>query len=87
MTARTTTTTTTTTKTPVLLWSEQGQIGCALPGHAPYTGSDTWAFDGWRKITPGEAAAFQREVGRPPSCETCDTIARRQSDKPGRASA
>jgi hypothetical protein len=22
-----------------LVWSEQGQVGCTLPGHAPYRGS------------------------------------------------
>ena len=27
-----------TTETPRLLWSERGQIGCKLPGHAPYRG-------------------------------------------------
>ena len=68
---------TTATTTPQrLLWSEQGQIGCPLRGHAPYSGSDTFVFERWRAITPREAAAFEREVGRPPACETCAAIAR-----------
>lgn len=75
------TTTKTTTKTPILYWSERGQIGCALPGHAPYRGSDTWTGERWKKLTPREAAEFEREVGSPPSCETCDAIARRARDE------
>ncbi|MFN0009313.1 MAG: hypothetical protein ACKVXR_15525 [Planctomycetota bacterium] len=66
-----------TTTKPTLYWSERGQIGCATPGHAPYVGTDTWVWERWKKITPREAAQFEREVGRPPSCETCDAIARR----------
>ena len=31
---------TTTTTKPDLYWNERGQTGCALPGHAPYRGSD-----------------------------------------------
>lgn len=61
---------------PILFWSERGQIGCATPGHAPYTGSDTWVWERWKKITPREAGQFEREVRRPPSCETCAAIAR-----------
>jgi hypothetical protein len=66
----------TTTKTPHLLWSERGAIGCSIPGHAPYRNSDTWIWERWKRITPREAGAFEREVGRRPSCETCDAIAR-----------
>jgi len=67
---------TTTTAKPDLFWSERGAIGCATPGHAPFPGTDTFFFERWRRITPREAAAFAREVGRRPSCETCDAIAR-----------
>jgi hypothetical protein len=69
-------TTNATTTTPVLYMSERGQIGCSLPTHAPYRGTDTWAWERWQAITPREAAEFEREVGRPPSCEACDAIAR-----------
>jgi hypothetical protein len=69
---------TTTTKKPELLWSERGQTGCSLPGHAPYRGSDTWVWERWRKVTPREAAAFERELGRPIACECCEAIARRE---------
>jgi hypothetical protein len=44
--------------TPTLLWNERGQIGCELPGHAPHKGSDTWRFEHWKKIPPGE---FRKE--------------------------
>jgi len=68
--------TTTTTTKPLLYVSERGQIGCALPGHAPYPGTDTWVWERWNPITPREAAEFEREIGRPPVCETCAAIAR-----------
>lgn len=74
-------TTSATAKHPILYWSERGQIGCALPGHAPYRGTDTWVWERWKQITPSEAAEFVREVGRLPSCETCDAIARRALEK------
>jgi hypothetical protein len=70
------TTTNTTTTKPLLYWSERGQIGCAISTHAPYRGTDTWLWERWKAITPREATSFEREVGRPPSCETCDAIAR-----------
>jgi hypothetical protein len=54
-----------------LVWSEQGQVGCTLPGHAPYRGSDTYYFERWRVMKPAEIAAWTRDVGRPPACETC----------------
>ena len=41
---------TTTTTKPDLYWNERGQTGCALPGHAPYRGSDTWRFEHWKKV-------------------------------------
>ena len=75
--------TTTNATKPTLYWSERGQIGCAQPGHAPYRGSDTWVWERWKKITPREAAEFEREVRRPPSCETCDAIARRSAEAMG----
>ena len=64
------------TTTHTIYWNERGQIGCAIPGHAPYRGSDTWVWERWKAITPREATEFEREVGRPPSCETCDAITR-----------
>jgi hypothetical protein len=54
-----------------LVWSEQGQVGCTLPGHAPYRGSDTWRWERWRVMKPAEIEAWTRDVGRPPACETC----------------
>jgi hypothetical protein len=71
-----TTTNATKTTKPLVYMSERGQIGCPLPGHAPYPGTDTWTWERWRKITPREAAEFEREIGRPPSFETCTAIAR-----------
>ncbi len=62
---------------PTLLWSEDGQIGCTLPTHAPFPGSDTWRSGRWRPITAREALDFEAEVGRAPACETCAAIARR----------
>jgi len=73
----TTMTSKTATMTPRLLWSEHGAIGCELPGHAPYPGSDTYVWERWRRITPREAAEFEREVGRPPACEACLADSRR----------
>lgn len=64
------------TTTPRLRWSERGQIGCELPGHAPYQGTDTWIWERWKKITPREVAEFERELGHPPECEACAAIAR-----------
>ena len=60
-----------------ILWDESGRIGCDLPGHAPFKGTDTWRSGRWRVITRVEAEAFEREVGHAPACETCAAIARR----------
>ena len=69
---------TTITKTkPQLLWNERGRVGCSIPGHAPYRGTDTWIWERWTRVTPAEATQFQREVGRPIACEACAAIARR----------
>jgi hypothetical protein len=69
-----------TTKTkPVLLWNERGQIGCTKSTHSPHRGSDTWVSERWRVITRNQADEFEREVGHPPSCETCSAIARSQT--------
>lgn len=62
-----------------LLWSEEGEIGCAEPTHAPYAGSDTWRTGRWREMTLRERVDFEAEVGRPPACETCMAIARSRS--------
>jgi hypothetical protein len=69
------------TTKPTLLWSERGQIGCTLPGHAPYRGTDTWIWERWKKLTRRETAEFERDVGRAPSCECCDAIARRAQEE------
>jgi hypothetical protein len=61
--------------TTTLYMDAGGEIEC--DEHAPYPGSDTRVFGGWRPITKREAAEFERDVGRPPSCETCMAIARR----------
>ena len=61
-----------------LFWDDRGEIECAE--HAPPRGSDTWWLDRWRAIKAAEAAGFQREVGRPPRCETCAAIERRQEE-------
>ncbi len=70
---------TTTTTRLELFWSERGRVGCSIPGHAPYQGTDTWVWERWKKVTPREAAQFEREVGRPIACEVCASIARRES--------
>ena len=72
----------TTTTNPDLYWNERGQIGCELPGHAPYRGSDTYVWERWKRITPAQAEAFERELGRAPRCETCAAIARRKETGP-----
>ena len=63
------------TSTARLYLSESGRIECLE--HAPYPGTDTWRWDDWRALTPVEACAFERDLGRPPACETCAAIARR----------
>jgi hypothetical protein len=68
----------TTTKTAKLLWNEDGQIGCTLPGHAPYPDSDTWRSGRWRPITLNERVDFEAEVGHAPECELCAAGARRE---------
>jgi hypothetical protein len=55
------------TTAPTLLWSERGQIGCTLPGHAPHEGSDTWRFEHWKKLPEGTL----NEDGQPFACELC----------------
>ena len=64
------------TKSPKLVWNERGQIGCTIPGHAPYRGTDTWIWERWKAVTPREAAEFESDVGRPPACEVCAATAR-----------
>jgi hypothetical protein len=68
-----------------LVWSEQGQVGCTLPGHAPYRGTDTWRFERWRVMKPAEIDAWTPDVGRPPACETCaadERVARKVEGQP-----
>ena len=66
----------TTTKRTKLLWNERGQIGCALPGHAPHEGSDTWVWERWRPLTLNERVDFAAELGHAPECEVCAARAR-----------
>jgi hypothetical protein len=61
-----------------LLISEGGEIACER--HAPYAGSDTRVLGRWRAMRTTERVDFQAEVGRPPSCETCDAVARRHDE-------
>jgi hypothetical protein len=69
----------TTTKTTKLLWNERGQIGCALTGHAPHRGHDTWIWERWRPITLNEHVDFAAEVGHAPECESYAVRGRRAS--------
>lgn len=63
------------TKTTTTLFaSEDGRFGC-LP-HAPFPGSDTWFSEGWHTATKTKMHAFEREIRRPPECETCVAIRR-----------
>jgi hypothetical protein len=82
--AETPTTEAKTEATPTLLWNERGQIGCTLPGHAPHKGSDTWRFEHWKKIPPGE---FRKEGSTvfglrdaPLVCEVCKAGERASGD-------
>jgi hypothetical protein len=63
-----------------LYWSERGAISCAE--HAPYRGSDTWNWERWTTLKRADAAAFERELGRAPACETCVAIERRREVQP-----
>lgn len=56
---------------PALCWSEDGVVGCDLPGHAPYRGSDTWRRERWKTITPKVAAEIIRQDGKMVECECC----------------
>ena len=58
-----------TSKPPALFWDEQGRVSCAE--HAPYRGTDTWHFDGWRRMRPSNIAAFAAESGMAVECEVC----------------
>jgi len=64
----------TTNAPPTLFASERGEFSC-LP-HAPFPGTDTWHHDRWHALTKGEAAQFEREIGRAPACETCTALSR-----------
>jgi hypothetical protein len=65
---------------PDALYMDQGgRIECLE--HAPYVGSDTWIWNDWRPITRREAQAFERDVGRAPTCDTCAAIARRAAEQ------
>ncbi len=57
-----------------LMWDTRGEIAC--DAHAPYAGSDSRVWGGWRAITKREAIEFAREVGRPVECETCRAMKR-----------
>ena len=62
-----------------LLWSEDGKIGCERKGHAPAKGTDTFRRGRWREPTLAECIAFAGEIGRWPTCETCDAEKRRKT--------
>jgi len=66
-------------KKPTLVWSEDGQIGCTLPTHAPYAWSDTWSSERWRPMTLSDRVQFEAEVGRAPECESCAAMARQEA--------
>jgi hypothetical protein len=66
----------TTTNSTGLLWSEDGRVGCAKPGHAPYKGSDTWRRERWRAMKRAGHDSFARDLGRVPRCESCAADAR-----------
>jgi len=70
------TTHTGTTTIRQLLWSEDGEIGCTIPTHAPYPGSDTWMTGRWRVMTLAERVQLAAEIDRDPECESCAAIAR-----------
>ncbi|TAH37723.1 MAG: hypothetical protein EYC70_07080 [Planctomycetota bacterium] len=65
-----------------LYWDQRGAIACGK--HAPLRGSDSWAFDRWRKMAPKDIAGFRRDTGRAPWCETCGAIQRNARCKEGR---
>lgn len=67
------------TQASILLWSEDGQIGCPERGHAPAVGTDTWRSGRWRPMTAQERIQFEAEVGRPARCESCEAEARRDA--------
>lgn len=61
-----------------IYFSERGEIACGE--HAPYPGSDTFRFDGWRVVTPAIAKAWADEANRTGlvspemKCETCGAL-------------
>jgi hypothetical protein len=57
---------------PKLLIDNGGAIACS--DHAPYPGSGTWYTGQWRPMRVDERAEFTAEIGRAPSCPTCDVI-------------
>lgn len=61
----------------VLLCSDDGRFGCALPSHAPHPGSDAWCTNGWREMTTVERGDFEAGTGRAPACPSCEADARR----------
>ena len=68
----------TTTTSTQLYWAEDGSIACL--DHAPYQGSDTWAWGRWRAMTDADRAAMEAESGQPAACECCWSIARRRAE-------
>ena len=59
-----------------------GQIGCEIPGHAPYRWSDTWVWERWRPVTLNERIALAADLGQAPECEVCAARARREREAP-----
>jgi hypothetical protein len=70
---------TTSAKRDALYMDNGGRIECGA--HAPHRGTDSWVWREWQAITPRQALAFERDVGRPPACESCTAIALRAAGK------
>jgi hypothetical protein len=66
-----------------LFWSEQGAIACGL--HAPFRGSDTWNAGRWRPMHKAARTELHKTLGRAPSCETCEHVARVRARAEGKA--
>lgn len=48
-----------------LFWNNQGQIGCAIPTHMPFIGSDTFINQAWERIP------YEVVVAKNLKCEVC----------------
>lgn len=66
------------TTTAVLSWDRTGRIACER--HGPMRSSDTWVWDGWRRMTAYDLAAYLAKAGRDPACESCAAKARARGE-------